>query len=99
MNKMYVITRKDLGAIYKMVQGAHALAQYLLTQHQLGQLWGNEYLIFLEVQDKEGLTKLAEKLSIQDIKFSLFYEPDIEEVTALACYCEEKQFKNYKVAT
>jgi len=33
MNKMYVITRKDLGAIYKMVQGAHALAQYLLTQH------------------------------------------------------------------
>lgn len=30
MNKMYVITRKDLGAIYKMVQGAHALAHYAI---------------------------------------------------------------------
>ena len=30
MKQMYVLVRKDLGTIYKMVQGAHALAQYAL---------------------------------------------------------------------
>lgn len=28
--KMYVIVREDLGTIYKMVQGSHALAAYML---------------------------------------------------------------------
>jgi len=30
MCKMYVAVRKDLGSIYKMVQGSHGLAQYAL---------------------------------------------------------------------
>jgi hypothetical protein len=30
MDKMYIIVRKDLGPIYKMVQGAHALAAFSL---------------------------------------------------------------------
>jgi hypothetical protein len=30
MKKMFILVRKDLGNPYKMVQGAHALAQYAL---------------------------------------------------------------------
>lgn len=30
MNKMFILVRKDLDSPYKMVQGAHALAQYAL---------------------------------------------------------------------
>ena len=33
MNKMFILVRKDLGSTYKMVQGAHALAQFSL-EHQ-----------------------------------------------------------------
>jgi hypothetical protein len=29
-SKMFVLVRKDLGTTYKMVQGSHALAQYML---------------------------------------------------------------------
>lgn len=99
MNKMYVITRKDLGAIYKMVQGAHALAHYAIEWRQSYEEWNNEYLIFLEVKDIEELLKAAESLSRKNTQFSIFYEPDIDQVTAIACYDSEDKFKHYKVAT
>jgi pyridoxine 5'-phosphate synthase PdxJ len=52
----------------------------------------------LDVKDKEHLLKAANSLSQQDIPFSLFYEPDIDDVTAIACYEEEDKFKKYKAA-
>lgn len=98
MDKMYIIVRKDLGPIYKMVQGAHALAAFSLENTQLFENWNNEYLIFLDVKDKYSLLKTTEMLSDKDIKFTIFYEPDIDEVTAIACYTSEDTFKKYQVA-
>jgi hypothetical protein len=55
-------------------------------------------LIFLDVKDKYSLLKTTEMLSDKDIKFTIFYEPDIDEVTAIACYTSEDTFKKYQVA-
>ena len=49
MKKMYVLVRKDLPSTYRMVQGAHAVAEYLLRYPDTE--WKNGTLVFLGVPD------------------------------------------------
>ena len=96
--KMYVIVREDLGTIYKMVQGSHALAAYMLEHGQEAKKWNNETLIFLTVKNQEKLFNLKFKLETKNIEFSEFYEPDINnELTAITTCCEESFLKNYQL--
>jgi len=98
MNKrMFVAVRKDLGLVYRMVQGGHALAKFAIEHTKLFNEWNNEYLIFIEVENINDLRKLAEQLSLKDINFSVFFEPDINEITSLACYESVNVFKRYKI--
>lgn len=100
MNKMYVITRDDLGTVYKMVQGAHALAQFMLEHGQVAKEWNNQTIVFLSVDDEQKLTKLASKLDRSFQKFSYFREPDIgNQLTALASYGDGKIFGNIRLAS
>ena len=96
--KMYVVVREDLEPIYKMVQGAHALAGYMLEHGQAAAEWNNETLVFIYVKDEEKLFRLKNKLEYKGIKFHSFYEPDIgNQLTSIACYSEEQIFKNYQL--
>ena len=97
MNKMYIV-RSDLGKIYKMVQGAHALAAYSLEHQVEFKNWNNEYLIFLDIKDNNELLTSICKLKELNQTFSVFYEPDIDSLTAIACYADEDIFKYFKVA-
>ena len=99
MKRLYVLTRKDLDPIYKMVQGSHALAQFALEQEPSFKTWNNDYLIFLEVKDKQALVKEITKLEEQQIPYSLFYEPDISDHTAAACFVDQTIFQHLKTAT
>lgn len=97
--KMFVIVREDLGTIYKMVQGSHALAQFALDNHQIFNEWGNQTIVFVDIKDEIKLQNLAEKLGYMGIAFSKFYEPDIDnQLTAIACYSDGKVFSNLKLA-
>ena len=99
MNKMYVIVRKDLGNIYKMVQGSHALAQFMLEHGQIAKEWNNSTIVFGQVESEEQLFHLIDKLEIRGIEYSKFNEPDIDnQLTAIASYTEEKIFRNIKLA-
>ncbi len=99
MKKMFILVRKDLGNPYKMVQGAHALAQYALEHTQEFNEWNNETIVFLDVKDEKALLKWKDKLFYSDKKISVFTEPDIgDQITAISCYDTGEILKNLQVS-
>ena len=107
MKKMFVLVRGDLGNPYKMVQGAHAVAQYALEEPQMFNEWNNETIVFLDVKNEDAMMKWAYGiLKYTDKKYSLFFEPDLadesrgiySQLTAIACYDDGQMFKGLQVA-
>ena len=117
MKRLYVLTRNDLGNIYKKddnvmlfdpsyqaVQGAHAVAQFMMD-HQDSE-WKNGYLIFMAVENegdlKEWLGHLEsdnEMLSNKKkVFFSTFHEPDLDnQLTAIAVYTNGRMFRKLPI--
>jgi hypothetical protein len=84
MLKMYVLTRKDLGTVYSLVQGTHAVAEYLIKNKKTD--WQNGTLIMLSVTNEYLLKKWIQKLTEKKIEFIEFHEPDLkDQLTAIAC--------------
>ena len=90
--KLYVITRKDLSPLQRAVQAGHAIAELVL--HSLHGNWDNGTIVLLGVKNEFQLKKWIDKLSIKDVKYAIFKEPDIgNQITALATVCDNKVFK------
>lgn len=98
-NKMYVLVRKDLDAIYRMVQGSHALAQYAIEHPIEMNLWGNRTIVFLGVRNEDALQLIEYKLRMKNKIYSTFREPDLHnQLTAIACY-DGKMFEDLTIVT
>lgn len=96
---MYVLVRTDLEAIYRIVQGSHALAQYSIDHHELFLEWHNETIIYLGVRFSSGLTSWKYFLEDKKIPYACFYEPDQQgQITAIACYHTGELFSKLKLA-
>jgi hypothetical protein len=90
--RMYVICRRDLGSPYALVQGAHAVAQYLLACQQFKSKveWTNGTMIMLAVKDEKDLRKWLIKLDKTDVFYTYFMEPDLNnQATAMAVILED----------
>jgi predicted alpha/beta-fold hydrolase len=82
-----------LKPVYGCVQGGHAVAQWLLDNKST-QTWNNQYLIYVYVD----IEKWIYKLQLNNEKFSIFYEPDLDnKPTAIAIESDGKMFKNLKM--
>ena len=100
-----IITRSDLKPGYKVVQTAHALADFAVKYEQEFKSWqmGSNYLCCLEASEQK-IFRVIDKLEELKIKYSIFYEPDINnEMTSIAIEAisrtQHKQlFKNLKLA-
>jgi hypothetical protein len=82
-----VITRSDLEPGYQAVQSMHALRQFTAEHPEIDRLWFDQsnYLGLLSVANEKELYNLMEQAQMQDIKFSIFREPDIgDQITAIA---------------
>ena len=100
MKKMYVLVRKDLDAVYRMVQGSHALSQFLIEQPELGKEWNNTTIVFLGERNEDSLNLTAFKLQMKKKIFAEFREPDLKnQLTAIACYDDGIIFKNHNIIT
>ena len=119
MKRLYVLTRNDLGHYYnndnptvklfdpsyQAVQGAHAVAQFMM-EHPDSE-WKNGYLIFLAVEDEGELKEWRGHLQFDNdeiyddrkkVPFSLFYEPDLNnQLTAIAVYTNGRKFKDLPI--
>ena len=97
-NRLYIITRQDLGLPYCSVQGGHALAQYILEHPSESESWNNQTLIYLSVKNESDLKRWIRKLEIKSIPHSIFIEPDLDfQITSLACLNDGILFRDLKL--
>lgn len=97
--KMYVLVRQDLSETYRLVQGAHALAQYSLEHGELFRVWGNGTIVFLAVRNLIEIRTWESILTMNKKRFSAFHEPDLDgQITAVACFDIGTVFSGLKTA-
>lgn len=94
--RLYVICSNKLNPVYSCVQGAHAVAQYLLETKEDTASWKNEYLIFL----KGNVNYWSKKLGKLGKKFTSFCEPDLgNKLTAIALVDSGELFKHLELVS
>lgn len=96
MNKMYVFVREDLSPAQRMVQAAHAVAEFLLNVRPKEHQWENGTLVVLGVPDLKTLNEVATGLAFRNIVFENFYEEHFKQITAVATVLKEDQFELFK---
>lgn len=97
--KMYVLVRSDLSDTYRLVQGSHALAQFVLDKPEHFALWNNGTIVFLSVRGLKDLRIWLYRLQSAGKVHALFCEPDLDgQMTAIACYDTGEIFTDLKLA-
>lgn len=86
VQKLTIVTRKDLTAGYQTTQAIHAAIQFTFEYPEISKEWYKDpYLAVLSTQDENSLKKLISKAKDKGIKVSIFREPDIDnQITAIA---------------
>ena len=103
---MTIIVKDDLTQGYKVVQSAHALADFAVKHQDEFKQWqmGSNYLCCLEATETK-INHTIDKLESLGIKYHIFCEPDIEnQMTAVAVQAisrkQHKQlFKKFKLTS
>lgn len=98
MKKMYILVRQDLDKIYKLVQGGHGLAQFALEQPELFREWNNQTIVYLDVCNEESFNYHEFMLDKNNIKYSIFREPDLGNQRTAIAYYGECIFKKLEIA-
>ncbi len=85
---MYVIVRKDLSLEQQSVQAIHASIE---TARLLGndkeEKWEHPHLVLCGVENENALKNTIQRLVKNNIPFSYFVEPDLNnEITAIATF-------------
>jgi peptidyl-tRNA hydrolase len=72
---------------YQAVQSLHAGIQFVFEHPEYAEHWYKQsnYLGLLSVADEQELTKLIEQAAANDIHFSIFREPDIDNQITAVC--------------
>ena len=81
---------------YQAVQSAHALAQFIFDHAEIARDWfvNSNYLGMLSVKDENALLNLIQEAEQNDIRCSIFREPDIDNaITAIALEPGQKSKK------
>lgn len=83
--KLIVVTRKDLSQSYQSVQAGHSAIKFQYDYPNISHKWykNSKYLIYLVIKDYDELKNFIMKLNNSNIKYSLFFEPDIQEFTSV----------------
>lgn len=85
--KLVTITRSDISDGYKVVQSAHAVADFAYEFPQTFKNWKEDTnsIICLAVKSEEDLLKLFDKLNTIT-QAVLFFEPDVNQHTSMCIY-------------
>lgn len=86
VSKMYVLVRQDISPGYQIAQAIHAKDQFTHTFPDVEKEWwdGSNTIVVLGVPNIERLHLFAKLANEAGLRNALFYEPDIDEHTALA---------------
>ena len=75
---MYIFIRSDLSLPQQIVQSSHASAIIGEKYHS------NTSIVLISCKDEDHLKSTAQYLQDHQIKFEIFYEPDVNEFTSIA---------------
>jgi len=80
---------------YQTVQSAHAVAEFAIQKPYTLIKWHEEgnYLISLAVKDLPALEGLIKKLDELKLEYTSFYEPDVDQITAIVISPSEEANK------
>ncbi len=84
---------------YQLAQSTHAAIQFAQEHSEIHQEWFKQsnYLCMLAANNEAELIQLIDKAIAQNIKFSIFREPDIDDqITAIAL---EPSIKSKKICS
>lgn len=87
MDKLYVVTRSDLQPGALIAQSCHAISQFQMEHEEIAKAWfqKSNYLACLSAKNEEELLRLIDKASKRGVRFSIFFEPDLDySITAVA---------------
>lgn len=86
MKRLVTIIREDLSPGYQIAQTVHAVAEYTMMNPELIKEWytRSNYVLSLSVKDVEELVEFGRQLHLLGVKFNIFYEPDVNEMTSIA---------------
>lgn len=85
--KLYVVVRRDLIPGAQLAQSLHAFREYVEHHPESEKTWykTSNTIAILDCTDEEELTHLMHSADGRGIKFSPFYEPDMNHaLTAVA---------------
>lgn len=84
--KLVYVTRQDLKAGYQMAMLVHAANEFPETYPDIWKQWKDESnsVICLSVKDLAALEQLCQTLDKKEVKYVKFFEPDVEQLTAVA---------------
>jgi len=96
---MYVLVRQDLGAGYQIPQAIHAKDKFSHEHAKIEHSWYEESntIAVLGVDNEEHLLGITQHINELGLKFSLFFEPDIQEYTSVAIEPGDKTSEILKV--
>ena len=86
LEKLIVVTRRDLTPGYQLVQANHAVAKFIFEFTQIAKKWYDEsnYIATLATKNESELHLLINKAKEKNINFTIFCEPDIDnQITAI----------------
>lgn len=78
----YLFTRQDLSIPQQIIQTAHAI-------HEMGVNQGNQRIpnaVLIGMMNEDELIAMSNYLKAKDIDYVMFYEPDINQYTAIATF-------------
>lgn len=77
----YMFIREDLSIPQLIVQSSHAAWD---AGSRFNKPHGTPHMVLIGVKSQEHLKQTADYLEQHGIEFEMFYEPDVEEYTAVA---------------
>ena len=86
VSKMYVVVRQDIDLGYQIPQSIHAKDKFTHDFPECEHRWYNDSntIVVLGIENEDELLKLAGLSRLEGLRFSIFFEPDINEYTAIA---------------
>lgn len=87
MEKLYLVTRRDLPPGARASQLCHAMRAFVEQHPDVDRGWfeRSNTLVLLEVADEDALMRLAWQAAMTGVHWSLFREPDLNDAaTAVA---------------
>ncbi len=84
-NKLITIVRRDLSPSYALVQSIHSAIDFVLKNPHIAKDWhiNSNSIISLSTTDEASLNDICQKLQDKQIKFTAFFEPDINQWTSI----------------